>query len=113
MKKLDFNSIQRPTLELTMRDDARTVLHVTVPSEQLIRELLTFAEEMKEVLEKKDGRAIEAAFELMAKLMSCNEEYKTVTAQDLRNVYRFSLSDMIIFTQAYLEFINEINNAKN
>lgn len=113
MKKLDFNSIQQPTLELTMRDDARTVLHVTTPSEQLIRELLTFAEEMKEILEKKDGRAIEASFDLMAKLMSCNEEYITLTAKDLRDIYRFTLSDMIIFTQAYLEFINEINNAKN
>ena len=39
-KTLDFNIITPPTLPLVMRDDRRTEIIVSTPSEQLVEELL-------------------------------------------------------------------------
>ena len=112
-KALDFNSIQRPTLDLTMKDEARTKIHVSAPKEALIEKLQTVSGELEEVFKSGDGRSIKAVFDLASDLISCNRDYTTVTAEDLRDKYGMDLEDMIIFFSAYLDFINEIQNAKN
>lgn len=112
MATLDFNSAQRPTLELTMMDDARTVLRVKTPPESMVQELQAMQGEFGK-LETGDVDAVSMIYDLAARLMSQNRDFIKVTAQDLRDKYKMALEDMILFFNAYLDFINVLSNEKN
>jgi hypothetical protein len=112
-RKLDFNSIIKPMIEITLRDEAHTVVHVTTPTEGLIEKLASNADTMKEAVNGGTAEAIKAVFELMAELTNCNLDGIKVTAEELRDKYGIKLFDVILFFNAYMEFIEEIKNAKN
>lgn len=112
-RELNFNSLERPHLKLTMRDAAHTVLRVTVPTEELVEKLTACAGELHVVLEKKDDDATRAAWDLLADLLSYNMEGVKVTAGDLRGKYGLYLDDAIVLVKAYMDFIAELTNAKN
>ena len=112
-RELNFNSLERPHLKLTMRDAAHTVLRVTTPTEELVEKLTACADELQTVLAKRDADATRAAWELLADLLSYNMEGVKVTADDLCGKYGLYLDDAIILMTAYLDFITELTNAKN
>lgn len=113
MRKLDFNALEQPTLELTLKDKDKTVVRATVPTEDLIERLMAAGAELQEVLNSNSGETIRALFGLIAELMSCNLDGLTFTAEDLRDKYNMKLYDATIFVKVYLEFIQELQSAKN
>lgn len=112
-KKLDFNALEQPTLELTMKDAARTVIRVGIPTEDLIERLTAAAPGLQAAVKNKDPKLIREAYKLAADLISCNDADLHVSAEDLRDKYRIKLEDLIIFCSVYLDFIADIQNAKN
>lgn len=112
MAVLDFNSAQRPTLELTMMDEARTVLRVKTPPESMIQELQGMQSELRK-LETGDAEAVSMIYDLAARLMSQNRDFIKVTVEDLRGKYKMALEDLLLFYNAYLGFINSLANEKN
>lgn len=112
-KTLDFNLVSPPTLPLVMRDDARTEITVSTPTEMLVEELQALAPELTKILNANDADSIKAIYELAAKLISCNRNGLKVTAEDLSGKYRLNLEALIVFYNVYLDFINEMINAKN
>ena len=112
-KTLDFNSVERPTIKLTMKDEAHTVINVTTPSEALIEKLQANQADIVTAAKGGDLKAVNTVVALMADLVSCNLEGVTVTEADLRGKYHVSLADAIIFFTVYNEFIDEIKTAKN
>ena len=112
-KTLDFNTLQRPTLLLTMLDDDKTQIKVSTPTEALVTELAEAAPALESLAETGGKDAIEAIYDLAARLISCNRDHLTVTADDLRTKYRLDLESLIVFFDVYVDFINEITNAKN
>ena len=113
MKKLDFNALEKPVLELTLKDEARTVVRATAPTEELVERLMAAAPELQTVIKDNTGETVRALFGLIAELMSCNLDGLTFTAEDLRDKYKMKLYEATVFVKAYLEFIQEINDAKN
>ena len=113
MRKLDFNALEQPALELTLKDKDRTVVRATVPTEDLIERLMVAGAELQEVINSNSGETIRALFGLIAELMSCNLDGLTFTAEDLRDKYNMKLYDATIFVKVYLEFIQELQSAKN
>ena len=113
MKSLDFNALVQPTLTLTMKDEARTVIQVTTPTERLVERLTAGMADLKTVLAAQDSDSTSAAFALAADLISCNTDGIPVTCEDLRGKYRFELYDLLAFYKVYMEFISEIQTAKN
>jgi hypothetical protein len=111
-KVLDLGSIQRPTLDITLLDDERTVLRVTTPSERMIHELEQMQGEFSK-LTTGDREAVAAIYDLMARLLSYNLDCVNVTAEELRVKYRVDLTALVVVAQAYLEFIEALNNEKN
>lgn len=111
MQMLDFNAIQQPTWPIKLKDG--TVVSLSVPSVELIEKLLAMAPEMEEIAAKKDGRSIRAAYDLIARIMSFNDDGYTFTAEELRDKYRMTLLDMFKFVAGYMEFAKEIQDAKN
>lgn len=113
-RSLDFNAIERPTLDVTMRDEARTVLHVSAPTEAFVEEMEALAPTITKM--KTGGNTHELfakMFEFFAKILSYNEEGLKVTAKDLRDVYKLTLVDLFALYGEYMAFIEELQSAKN
>ncbi|MBR5865727.1 MAG: hypothetical protein IKY89_05590 [Alistipes sp.] len=113
-KVLDLNNIeQMPTLELTLQDENRTTLLVTIPSEGLINELEVNGPQLTKVLRKGDKAGMDACFDLAARLISCNRNDRTITAQELREVYKMSFESLLVFYSGYMDFLEEVKSLKN
>lgn len=112
-KVLDLNTVERPTLELTLQDEAKTTILVSTPSEALVRELEEVSAEMDALFRRGDKESVDAIYDLAARLISCNHQGLQVTADELRTKYRMGLESALLFYGAYLDFINELTNAKN
>lgn len=112
-KTLDFNALNRPTLPLVMADEAKTKIDVIAPTEGLVEELQSIAPDMVKVLVSDDETAVPVIYDLAARLISCNKQGLKVTAEDLRDKYKLNLEALIFFYSAYMDFMDEITNAKN
>ena len=112
MATLDLNTVQRPTLEVTLMDEARTVLRVKLPTEALIAEFEALLPELGKI-QQGDRSAVDLIYDIMARVLSCNRDFIKVTPEDLRGKYRMDLETAIIFMAEYNKFIDGIKNAKN
>lgn len=112
MKALDLNKAKRQAFPVTMMDEAQTVFNLTVPTVNIIKELKTIGAELSSAT-MGDQDAIDACYEIGAKLFSCNRLRKPVTPEQLKVDYKMELEDLILFFDAYLEFITELTKAKN
>ena len=112
-KSLDFNTLQRPYLELTMQDTERTVIKVSTPTEALIEEFELAVPQLQALPKTANTEAVQASYNLAAKIINCNRSFITVTADELREKYKIDLEGLIIFFSAYMDFISEIYNEKN
>lgn len=113
VKKLDFNALEKPVLEITLRNKEQTTVRITAPTEDLVERFMAAAEEIKNITNKNSGEQLKALYELVAELMNCNLDEITFTADSLRTEYGLKLYDVVIFVKTYLEFIKELEDAKN
>ena len=113
MKMLDFNAVQQPTWPLKLKDDDQTVVNLSAPTTELVDRLIAVAPELNAAAAAKDHQTIRAVYALIADVMNCNEDGFVFTAEELRDKYHLTLLDLFRFVSGYLEFIQEIQNAKN
>lgn len=112
-KMLDLNALEQPVLEIKLRDDNHTVFRLTTPTTKLVERFISAKEEISAIAESRNADKIKKLYELTAELISCNLDYVTVTAEELRDTYRLTFGDVVTVFTAYLEFIKEFNTAKN
>ena len=112
-KKLDFNAIAQPTLELVMRDTNKTHITVTTPSVELVEKLEANLDDITAACNKKDANSMTVCYDLAAEFISNNQEGITITGQELREVYGVDYTLLFAFFIAYQDLINEIKSAKN
>lgn len=112
-KSLNFNALERPCLELTMMDEAQTVIKVGMPSEGLIVELEQMGSKLTDILKKGDKESIDACYDLAARLISCNRSYIEVTGEELRTRYKLDFEALVVFYSVYVDFIDELKSQKN
>ena len=110
---LDFNTIEVQTLDIVLRDEARTKVHLRYPTEGLVQELIHISPELHKVLDTGDSNSLELTYDLVARLISCNRDGIKVTGEELRTKYGMDFEMIVVFCSKYLEFIQELNNAKN
>ncbi len=113
VKKLDFNALEQPVLEITLRDPEKTVVRIVTPTEELIERFTAAAADIQSITSENNGETIRALYGLVAELINNNLDELKFTAESLRTQYNMKLYDMVIFVKVYLEFIKEIENAKN
>lgn len=112
-KMLDLNALEQPVLELKLRDENRTVFKLTTPTTKLVEKFMTVKAEIAEIANSQNVEKIKKLYEVTAELISCNADYITVTAEELRDKYRLTFGDIVVIFAAYLDYIKEFNNAKN
>lgn len=113
MKNFDFNAIQQPVFPVTLRDDDKTVVHVTYPTVELLDRFMAMTPELQDVAKAKDGRTVHAVFGLVADILNCNEDGFAFTAEELRDRYNMTLYGVFQFAVAYMTFLKEAQDAKN
>lgn len=109
---LDLNNVQQSFMDLTLQDDAHTVVHLDITTEENVNKLLSIGPDL-EKLKRGDREGVDAIYDLAAKIISCNLDYFTVTGQELREKYGMNLYSAIAFFSAYMGFINELSEQKN
>lgn len=113
-RTLDFNSIERPTLNVTMRDEARTVVRISVPTEGFVEQLEALKPTIAKMKENSNtAELFNSMFGFFAKVLSHNEDRLEITAEDLRDKYKLTLVDLFTLYSAYMAFIKDIKTAKN
>ncbi len=113
MQMLDFNALQQPSWPVKLKDDEQTVVHVSAPTVELFDRLVAATPELENVSKTKDGRTIRALYNLVADIMSINDDGYKFTGEELLGKYRLSLVDVVRFISGYLQFQKEIQKAKN
>lgn len=112
-KVLDFNKFEQPTLPIVMRDENKTPFTVVAPSLELIEELEANQDDIVAACKSGNRESLNTAWALAAKLISCNQEGRQVTAEDLQQKYRMTYTMLFAFIVAFREMVHEIENAKN
>jgi hypothetical protein len=110
---LDFNDIEVQTLDIVLRDEARTMVHLRYPTEGLVQELTRIAPQMHKVLETGDEESLNLTYDLVARIINCNRDGIKVTGDELRTKYGMDFEMIVIFCANYLDFIKDLTNAKN
>lgn len=107
---LDFNELQSSMMDITLRDEARTVVHLDIPNEVLINELQNMdLEKMKTGSQE----AVNGIYDLAARLINCNLDYFKTTGDELLRKYNMNLVLLLQFFSAYMDCIEELSNQKN
>lgn len=109
---LDLNCMQSSIMDVTLQDEARTVFHLDIPTEELVQEFEAMLPEL-DSLKKGDRQAVNNIFEVAAKLISCNLDFITVTAAELRGAYRMNVISALNFFSAYMDALEALTNEKN
>ena len=112
-RSIDFNAFEQPTIEVVMRDDAKTKITVTAPSEALIEKMDANLDLIKNACKSDNPKAMDECYSLTAEFMSCNLEGLTITGEELRNKYKVNYVMLFVFLKNYMDFIDDIKNAKN
>ncbi len=110
---LDFNNIEVQTLDIVLRDEARTEVHLRYPTEGLVQELIRISPEIHKVLETGDAESFNLTYDLVARLINCNRDGIKVTGEELRTKYKMDFEMVIVFCTNYLAFLKEVTDAKN
>ena len=110
---LDFNSVEIKTLDIILRDDDRTEVHLKFPTEGLVQELVSISPELHKAFEEGDTESLTRTYDLVAKLINCNRDGIKVTGEELRKKYRMDFELIILFCANYLDFIQSVSESKN
>lgn len=108
-KALDFNTLKKQYLTVTLADAEKTKLMITTPTKAVLDSFLSVRESLS--AEGMGDEAIDELYDIVAKLMSHNKTGKKITSEVLAECMDFE--DIIIFIRAYTDFIAEVTNSKN
>lgn len=113
MSTLNFDKYRPPILKVEMMDMERTVLHVTPPTVDLQEELRSRIGDLEALLTGTDDEKRQGMWTLAARLMSCNRNARQIAPEQLRSAYGLAEEDLVVFFEAYADFLKGIENAKN
>ena len=119
MEMFDFTSLQEPRLPVKLgykdgegRLQNVQVLNVKAVDVALMKRLLATAQELK-ATKTHDEKYILRVFDIVADVLSCNDEQVVITGAQLHDTYKMSFVAAVKFVGAYMAFVNEVAAAKN
>lgn len=107
---LNFKTRPKHFLTVTLYDD--TVLFIGTPTKAVFKALTTIQNNLEELdFDSPDSDVLDEIYECCAIAMSRNKTGKEITREYVEKT--FDLEDIIVFFNAYVDFVNEIGNSKN
>lgn len=113
MKALDLNKAKRQSFPVTMMDEKQTVFNLVMPNAETIKRLQAIYKELPSIMNGDDPEALDACYEIAAELFSRNRMQRKVTVDELKIDYMMEFEDLLLFFNAYMEFIRELTKSKN
>ena len=111
-RSLNYNTIKKQYLNITLADEKNTVLMIGTPTKAVMNSLLTLADTFKDVNEEDVSPEImDSLYEACAKIMSANKCGIKITTKDLEELFDFE--DIFLFYTTYMNFVSEITSSKN
>lgn len=110
-KSLDFNKVAKQYLTVTLADDKKTTLMIGTPDKKTMEELVLLQDAIEGMEEEKDTEKMDCLYALCARLMSRNKAGIEVKKEMIETLFDFE--DIIIFFNAYMDFIDEVMKTKN
>lgn len=110
-KALNFNNVKKQYLTVTLADEKKTTLMISTPTKAIMDDLVLLKSSIEAIEE--DETNVETTNELYiacAKVMSRNKAGIKITPEYLATVFDFE--DVMIFFNAYMEFIDEVIGSK-
>lgn len=111
-KPLDFNNLKKRYLTVTLADEKNTTLLLRVPTKAILDEFIAVQSTLDAIGEDNtDPALIDDLYRVCARVLSSNKTGAKITQEYLEEIFDFD--DIMIFLDAYTEFIGEIVNSKN
>ena len=111
-KSLNFNTLKKQYLNVTLSDENETVLMIGTPTKTVIDKL----RDLNNILASIDDTDVDTDFlndlyDTCAKIMSRNKGGIKITGEHLADCLDYE--DIIIFFNAYTNFVDEVIASKN
>ena len=110
-KGLNFNTLKKTYLPVTLKDDSIPTLLITTPTKKDMDLLVEMNNKLQDASIDQEVGGIDELYDICAKLMSRNIGNVTVTTEQLEEC--MDVEDIIIFLTTYTAFINEVTGLKN
>ncbi len=107
---LDFTKQKKEYLTVKLNDDKKTVLMIGTPTKAILSEFIAMNEKIDEN-GGADAEAVNDLYDVCAKVMSFNKGGIKITADYLEDF--FDIEDVMIFFNAYSEFMASVTKGKN
>ena len=112
MKSLNFNNVKKTYLTVTLADENNTTIMIGTPTKAIMDDLVLLQSGLETISE--DNANVDATDELYsacAKVMSRNKGGIKISKEFLEEIFDFE--DIMIFFNAYMDFITEVTSGKN
>lgn len=111
-KPLNFNNVKKQYLTVTLADDAKTTLMIGTPTKAIMDDLVAIQDSFRDIQEDEaNAEAVEDLYRACARVMSRNKGGIEITTDFLEELFDFE--DILIFFNAYMDFVGELGNSKN
>ncbi len=110
-KPLNFNKVKKQYLTVTLADPDETTIMIGTPTKAIMDDLMILSDQIDETGEEVSKDTMDDLYHACARVMSRNKGGIHITSEFLANIFDFE--DVIIFFNAYMEFIGEVTNSKN
>ena len=112
MKSLNFNNVKKTYLTVTLADENNTTIMIGTPTKAIMDDLVLLQSGLETISE--DDANVDTTDELYsacAKVMSRNKGGIKISKEFLEEIFDFE--DIMIFFNAYMDFITEVTSGKN
>lgn len=106
-KSLNFNNVKKQFLTITLADEKNTTLMIGTPTKAIMDDLTLLQNSMSDA----NDEATDDLYNACARVMSRNKAGVKITKEFLAEIFDFE--DIMIFFNAYMEFIDEVIASKN
>lgn len=110
MKNLNFNSIEKKHLIVTLNDDNNTTLLVMSPTKKIM-DLLVSIEETLRSEDVQSQNQIDELYSLCYLILARNKGKVKINKEDIEEC--FDIEDIVIFLKEYMSFISMQMQGKN
>lgn len=111
-KPLNFNNVKKQFLTVTLADEKKTTLMIGTPTKAIMDDLVLLQESLETLTDDETNtEATNDLYNACARVMSRNKAGVKITTEYLAEIFDFE--DILIFFNAYMDFISEIADSKN
>lgn len=111
-RPLNFNNVKKQYLTVTLADADNTTIMVGTPTKSVMNQLLILQESVEAIADgDTSDEILDDLYLACAKIMSRNKGGIEITKEFLEEIFDFE--DVVIFFNAYINFVTEFSKAKN